>query len=59
MTGEQRDDMIVVLSHCHPSQVRKIAAEYLQQTKPDVFDLSFYDFLEEKFETEGIGKKQD
>jgi len=59
MTGAQRDDLIVVLSRGDPSQVRRIAAEYLQHTKPDVCDLSLYDFLKEKFETEGIGKKQD
>lgn len=59
MTGAQRDDLIVVLSHCDPSQVRRIAAAYLQRPQPDVCDLTFYDFLKEKFKTEGIGKKQD
>ena len=57
MTEEQRDDLIAVLSHCRPSQVRKIASDYLQRSKQDERDLSFYDFLKQKFEIEGYWKK--
>lgn len=57
MTEEQRDNLIVVLSHCGPSQVRKIAADYLLRANPNECDLSFYDFLKEKFEVEGYWKK--
>jgi len=57
MTEAQRDDLIVELSIYGPSLVREIVAEYEQRAKTGDSNYPFYEFLKEKLEIEGYGKK--
>lgn len=57
MTEEQRDDLIIALSQCSPTNVRKILAEYLQLQASSDNKFTFYEFLRKKFDIEGYWKE--
>ncbi len=57
MTEEQRDDLMIELTLCSPTQIREFITEYQQIPERKNSNFSFYEFLKEKLEIDGYWKK--